>query len=235
MIPYPIIDHISNKIFHIIRNFPKFYFANFWSMRCTTMCFQMTLWDQVLNAWISGWRLMTHYKIQHFEIPIEKKLNLKPPRQSKIYVLHILDLAFKRFQNFEHVLMRIKHCKNVNVICWWNNARWNNLKIKFCIRTALIASNQNVYFALWMFMKICCLLARSACCKWVRPDDSYNLIFGSEGKMFNPVFEKIILKRLNPDVESRNKLLVSTACATVIFWTNWKPAASAAFLKTSFF
>ena len=75
---------------------------------------------------------------------------------------------------------------------------------------------------------------RSACCKWMRPDDSY-IIFGSEGKIFNPIFEKIILKPLNPDVESRNKLLVSTACTTVIFWTNWKPAASTAFLKTPFF
>ena len=46
------------------------------------------------------------------------------------------------------------------------------------------------------------------------PKLAINLIFASEGQIFNP------LKRLNPDVESRNKLLVSTACGTVIFRTN---------------
>ena len=120
MIPYPIIDHISNKIFHIIRNFPKFYFANFWSMRCTTMCFQMTLWDQVLNAWISGWRLMTHYKIQHFEIPIEKKLNLKPPGKAKSMCCIFLIWPLKGFKtlsmfwwesNIAKTYMLMKQCQ----------------------------------------------------------------------------------------------------------------------------
>ena len=153
-----------------------------------------------------------------------------------------------------------KHGENVNIISRWNNSRCNNLKVKFCVRTAFISSNQNVYFALWMLNKICYLLvkddknitnmavtglktwtflislitelpvdsgsklptARSACYKWSRHDNSYNLIFGSQGKIFNPMFEKIILKCLNPDLESRSKRLVSTACATMIFWSNEK-------------
>lgn len=100
----PIINNISNKMLNKIKNFLKLYNAIFWSKRKTIVFF---------HAWKSGWCLINHYEIQNFEIPIKKNLNLKSPRQRKIFVFHILDLLFKGFQNPNHVLTRLKSLAKV--------------------------------------------------------------------------------------------------------------------------
>ena len=71
-------------------------------------------------------------------------------------------------------------------------------------------------------------------------DAQVNMLFTYLGwktenkKIFNPVFEKIILKPLNRDVESRNKLLVSTACATVYLMNKSKTCCLCCFFEDTF-